>query len=119
MAFLKAVTTKYEHILSDAQEDSGIAVTGTISDDAINEVHTATCYIIGDDYAALPPADPALDGTPADPRYQAILAFVSDFVAAEHSRWVTEFQARQAAETARLAQLAAFPVLTTLPSGSV
>lgn len=115
MAYLRSfvVPGGYVNYTNPDGSPRAIAITGQIEDDSFpGEAYVGTCWIEGPELAALPPADPELDGTPDDPRYQAIMATVARFIRRKHAEW-RQLMLTRASETVRPeAEIDALPEIT-------
>jgi hypothetical protein len=120
MAFQLAQLDKTNGYVYEFNSDGtlrAIRFTGVIVDDE-GWASIEVMRLQGDDLASLPPADPALDNTPADPRYQAILAWAIQHLLARHAQLAAQHHAPPPPQGPVLeqprpeAEIAALPVIT-------
>lgn len=115
MAFVSARIVEGGYVNHTHPDGSpkAIQIIGEITDDLWPQVWVGSLWIEGDKLASLPAADPLLDGTPADPRYRAIMGLVARFVKDKHAELTAAWLANVPKVTVRPPQeVAAMPVLT-------
>ncbi len=114
MAFKSARCTRYENI-SDADGNAiAILIGGEIEDDTTTETRYGEFWIKGEQFDNLPPADPLLDGTPDDARFQAIQFIIAQFATLLHKQWTREMDARPKLVARSGETLSQLPVMTQL-----
>lgn len=114
MAFKQAQCVKYENIRDDTGNDVAILIGGLIEDDTTTATRYAEYVIQGDEFATLPSADPSLDGTPEDPRFQAIQMVLAKFVTAQYKLWERDLKMQERIVKKPLEVLNALPLMTQL-----
>ena len=114
MAFKSARCTRYENIQGPDGNDIAILIGGEIEDDSIEEKRYGEYWIMGPQFDSLPPADPLLDGTPEDPRFQAIQLIIGQFATALYKQWMDELAARPKVIPKPSEVLNQLPVMTQL-----
>jgi hypothetical protein len=112
MAFVRAYCTRYTNKSLPDGTPASIDLEGMIEDDEMG-VRSHQYSIEGAELAALPAADPATDGTLADPRFLAIMGILAREVKQVHREWQLAWQARIATIVSRPdLEIAALPELT-------
>lgn len=112
MAFLRAVCTRYETRSRADGTLEAIFAAGVVEDDTLTEQRYHEYWIMGDELAALPAADPLLEHTPADPRFQAIRAILAREAQRAYDRWMTEIAQRAVVEQKTPEEIAALPSIS-------
>lgn len=114
MAFKQARCVKYENIRDDSGNDIAILIGGLIEDDSTTATRYAEYLIQGEEFNELPPADPELDGTPLDIRFQAIQLILAKFVTEQYRLWERDLKAQERVAKKPLEILNMLPPMTQL-----
>jgi hypothetical protein len=116
MAFKSARCTRYENITDRTTgEACGIIIGGIIEETDTTDVKYAEYTIQGPEFDALPAADPELEHTPADPRFQAIQIILLRFLKRTHTSWAAQLALTPVKVSKLPEEIVALPVITELP----